>query len=102
MRAEGHCAFVHRETGRFGRDLKAHAAGLAEIDRAEVVAIDHRRDAASGAQYLFAPGFLRRCVGRAKGDMMDRACADAARLQAGQALDDLRAGRVLGRIVLTM
>src|ERR687891_1619187 len=44
---------VDREAGRAGGDLEQHAARLAEVDRAEVVAVDHRGGAA--AALLDAP-----------------------------------------------
>jgi hypothetical protein len=71
---------VHREAGRVGGDLEQHAARLAEIDRVEVLPVDHRRHlrwpaAASASRQRAArrrPRRGRRCGGCARALPPDR------------------------------
>src|SRR5918999_1810376 len=69
---------VDREAGRAGGDLEQHAARLAEVDRAEVVAVDHRSGAAPALLDAAAPGLVVLVLGR-PGDVVHRSRAlDAA------------------------
>ena len=75
-------------------DLEQHAAGLAEVDRVEVVAVDDARGRdARAAQVLVPAGMLG--DGRAPGDVVHRAraLAAAARRAAGRRRSSSRARR---------
>ena len=65
---------VDGEAGADRGELEEHAARLAEVDRAEVEAIDHRRRSRAGADHPLAPGLVV-LHGRRKGDVVDRAGA---------------------------
>src|SRR5919201_95981 len=62
---------VRSEAGAERRDLEEHAARLAEVDRPEVEAIDHRRRRGTGLQNPLAPGLVV-FHGRGPGDVVDR------------------------------
>src|SRR5579859_222113 len=86
--------FVGSEAGALGRDLKEHATWLAEVDRAEVEAVNHRRHMETAFGQPLAPRDMLLLVGRAEGDMVDIAGADAAEKRQVWPLDDanFRAG----------
>src|SRR5579872_646539 len=67
-------AFVGGEPGSERRDLEQNPAWLAEVDRAEVEAIDDRRDVGAGSREALPP---RRVLGHLTrpGDVVDRARA---------------------------
>src|SRR5438105_3995643 len=67
---------VGGEAGAIGRDLEKHAARLAEVERPEVVAVDHRRDADTRPGQALAPGAVLVVIRRAKRHMMHAADAD--------------------------
>jgi hypothetical protein len=70
---------VDREARADGRDLEQHAARLAEVDRLEVEAVDHRRRMRPALGDAPLPGLV--LVGRGReGDVMDTAGAGDARL----------------------
>src|SRR5215217_221689 len=50
--AEVFRVFVYRETWGIGGDLEQHPARLAEVDRTEVIAVLHRRNAVAERGYL--------------------------------------------------
>src|SRR5680860_306978 len=91
--------FVDGEPGRIGGDLQEHAAGLAEVDGAEVVAVDDRRDVIAVLDDLLAPCLLRLVVGRAPGDMVHGAGGHQAPRRLGLAdhVDDLAGCSVADR-----
>src|SRR3954447_26806466 len=66
--------FVDGEAGREGRDLEQDAARLAEVDRAEVVAVEDLRHIAAGLDDPAAPLPLLFVAGR-PGDVVDGARA---------------------------
>ena len=69
---------VGGKAGRIGGHLEDDATGLVEVDGVEVLAIEHRGDVQAGVHQSLAPPLLRRVVGKAPGDVMDRAHRDAA------------------------
>src|SRR3954470_18219744 len=72
---------VGRESRAERRDLEQHAARLAEVDRAEVEAVDHRRRPRARALDGRAPRLVILHRRRPR-DVMHRACAlDAAALR---------------------
>src|SRR5205085_177469 len=50
--------FVDRESGAHRGDLEQHPGGLAEVDRAEVVAVDDRRRPRPRLRHTLLPGRL--------------------------------------------
>src|SRR5829696_194161 len=70
---------VDREAGAQGRDLEEHTARLAEVDRAEVEAVDHRGGPASGLDHALAPGLVVVHL-RGPGDVVNAAGALQAAL----------------------
>src|SRR5438477_442541 len=76
---------VDGETRLVGGDLEQDAARLAEINRAEVFALDYRRHVAPRLDKYLAPVELMRVVGRPPGHVVDGA-------------DSLLAGRRLRRV----
>src|SRR5215831_14238169 len=71
-RAERLGRLVHGEPGLVGCDLEEHAARLPVVDRAKVLAVDHRRDLATGRDKDVAPGQLLAIVGGPPGDVVHR------------------------------
>src|SRR5216683_2272420 len=69
-RAERLGRLVDGEAWLVGGDLKQHAARLAEIDRSEVLALDHGRHVTTGLDQHLAPVELMRVVGGAPCDMV--------------------------------
>src|SRR5690349_18872193 len=67
---------VGGEAGAVRGDLEEHTARLAEVDRVEVEAVNHRRRAQPGVLEALAPGDLLLIVRRAEGDVMNPADAD--------------------------
>src|SRR5579884_1096472 len=65
--------FIARKTGTIGGNLVEHSAGLAKVDRAEVVAIDHRRNGHAKPLQPVMPFPMPLVVGSPKGNMMDTA-----------------------------
>src|SRR5829696_5160209 len=59
-------------------ELEEHAGWLAEVDRAAVVSVDHRRDAAAHPDHPLAPGGERSLTG--PGDVVDGAGAEGRAL----------------------
>src|SRR6266576_4272543 len=55
---------VDSEPGAERRDLEQHAARLAEVNRLEVEAVDHRRRLAAGCDHALAPRLLLVCLAR--------------------------------------
>src|SRR5687767_6612911 len=69
---------VDREAGARGGQLEQHAARLAEVDRLEVVPVDHLSGVGAVLAHLVAPGLMV-LVGRVPRDVVDAARAlDAA------------------------
>src|ERR1700682_2673878 len=62
--------FVDREAGPIGCDLEQNSAGLAEVNRLEVVALDHRRHVAPRLDQHLAPLTLMGGVGGSPGDVV--------------------------------
>ena len=75
------------ETGLVGRDLEQHAAGRAEIDRPEIVAIDDRRDLVASVHQRLAHLELLFAVLDGEGDMVDRSRAEIGKAGIRQRLD---------------
>src|SRR5439155_13665491 len=71
---------VDGESRTHRRDLEKHAARLAEVDRPEPVAVNHRRRVCAGLDHAIAPVKLL-IVERSPGDVMDRARAGYAALR---------------------
>src|ERR1700730_567011 len=71
-RAERLGRLVHRESRLVVGDLEQYATGLAEIDRAEILALDHGRDVAPGLDQNVTPVQLMRIVGGTPRHVMDR------------------------------
>ena len=67
--AEVSGVLVGRETGGRGRDLEQDALRLAEVDRVEVVAVDHGGHVHSGRAHALLPRHVVG-VGRVPGDVM--------------------------------
>src|SRR5438128_2886937 len=72
-RAERIGRLVHGEAGLVGGDLEQDAARLAEVDRAEVLALDDRRHVTARLDQHLAPVQLVGVVGRAPRDVVDGA-----------------------------
>src|SRR5713226_4190784 len=72
-RAERVGRLVDGEARLVGRDLEKDAAGLAEIDRPEIFALDHRRHISAGLHKDLAPFELVGVVAGAPGDVVDGA-----------------------------
>src|ERR1700682_1601900 len=70
-RAECFGGLVDGEARLVRGDLEQDAAGLAEIDRTEIFALDHRRHVAPGLDEHLAPVELVHVVGGAPCDMVD-------------------------------
>src|SRR5919112_2456728 len=66
------------EPGTVGCDLEEHPSGLAEVDRTEVVTVDLRRHAKTGAPYPLAPGSVFLIVRRPKGDVVHAALSQVS------------------------
>src|SRR2546430_5259418 len=62
---------VDRETRFVGRDLEEHTAGLPEVDRVEVLVVDHGRHLAVGSNQGLTPGELVGVVARPPGDVVN-------------------------------
>jgi hypothetical protein len=75
---------VHGHARAVGGDLEQHPAGLAEVDRAEVGAVHHRRHADPEAGEGLLPRLLGGVVGRAEGDVVH--VSDAVARPAGAGL----------------
>src|SRR5688572_14081662 len=87
---------VDREAGRAGRDLEQHAARLAEVDRAEVVAVDHGRGPAAALLDPAAPGLVL-LVLRGPGHVVHGARSlDAALARRGVVVVEAAAARAAG------
>src|SRR5437763_12294947 len=63
---------VDGEAWADGGDLEQYAARLAEVDRAEVEAVDDRRRVSAALRDALLPRFVL-VLGRGPGDVMDRA-----------------------------
>src|SRR5581483_9037811 len=63
-------SLIDGEAGRARGDLEQDALRLAEVDRVEVVAIDHRRDLHPGLRHASLPGHVLLVAGM-PGDVMD-------------------------------
>src|SRR5579884_1475545 len=85
--AEVRGVLVGGEAGTVGGDLEEDAAGLAEVDRAEVETVNHRGGTQAGVRQALAPGAVLVVVGGAEGDVVDAADADAAAAQVGALLE---------------
>lgn len=70
MLAEVSEVFIGGESRTVGRNLVEYASRFTEVDRSKVEAIDHRRDAESGARQMLLPGTVLFIVGSAKGNVM--------------------------------
>src|SRR5438105_11607532 len=78
---------VDGEAGADRRDREQHAARLAEVDRAEVEAVDHRRGRGTRLGDAFLPGLVV-VHRRSPGDVMHRArAADTALVGAVVAIE---------------
>ena len=77
--------FVQCETWRIGRDLKQHAARLAEVNRVKISSIDHRSYVVTEIDETFAPHELLGGIAGAKCDVMDRASCYATGRTVGRA-----------------
>src|SRR3954452_4569210 len=90
---------INGEAGYVGRDLEQHAARLAKVDRAEIIAVllPGWMEAVR-CDKLFRHRRLFGIIGRAKGDVMDRAAALPAREKAASLMNvDDRPERRIGR-----
>ena len=76
---------VDIETGTIGRDFDEDAVRLAEIQRAEVMAVDRPARGQPKRGEALGPGLVLRAIGRAEGDMVDAARPLARRRQIGRA-----------------
>ena len=93
MRAELGLGLVGSEARRVGRDLEQDAAGLAEVDRLEVLPVDHGRDVETERGDALAPFALDRLGLGAERDVVDRARAlpaDGRGIRADQVHDEPR------------
>src|SRR5918992_2136506 len=68
---------VYREPRGIGGDLEEHPAGLPKVDRTEVEAVEHGRNAVAERRYLCAQRELGHLVGDPEGDVMHGAHAHA-------------------------
>ena len=75
--AEGFGGFVGGEAGGVGGDFEEGAAGFAEVDGVEVIAVHDGRDVEPVGTEGVEPGGLLVVRGCAKGDVVDLPCADA-------------------------
>src|SRR5918993_3441409 len=64
--------FVNGEPWQVGGDLEEHPTGLAEVDRAEVVAVEDGGDVETAGRDLLPPFPLRRLIRRPPGDVVHR------------------------------
>src|SRR5437763_8001859 len=78
MRAKLAWRFVSREAGWVGRDLEQDPARLAEVDRVEILPVDHGRHVETGGFDPLAPFPLCGVVLGAESDVVDSARALAA------------------------
>ncbi len=85
---------VDQEAGLLGRQLVEHAAGLAEVERVEVVAVDEARARHAGRGDAVDPA-LQLVVAGSPSDVVDDPCALAAAL--GRRRDRRRSNRRGGR-----
>src|SRR5262249_50476268 len=70
-RAQRLWRLVYGEPRLVGCNLEKNAARLPVVDRAETLAVDHRRDLTPGPDQRLAPGKLLTLVGAPPGDMVD-------------------------------
>lgn len=85
---------IDEETGTIGCDFEKRAARFAEIDGAEVEAVDDPGDVHAGLFQFFAPLELGGVIGDAKGGVMNHPRAQAAALGVRRC-DDIDQGGVL-------
>src|ERR671917_1471574 len=78
---------IRAEAGRVGGDLEKDAAGLAEVDRTEVVAVEDGRDVVAEGRHPLAQLELPLLVGDAEGDVVDGPYAHGAAREAGSVGD---------------
>src|SRR3954470_21370852 len=90
--------FIDREARKIGGELEEHAARLAKVDGAEVIAVDDRCGLESSLQHLRSERELRAVVVDAKRDVVHRSCARLARHEStdGAHIDDRPRGAVSG------
>ena len=82
--AEMRGVLVAVEARLVGGDLEQHAARRAEIDRPEIVAVDHRRHLVAGVHQRLAHFELLGAVLDREGDVVHRARAEIGEGRAGQ------------------
>jgi hypothetical protein len=78
--------FIGSKARAVGCDLEQNAVRFPEINREEVVAVDHFRCAEAGGDDSLTPGPLRFRIGRAKSHMMHAASAEISMGRSGAQL----------------
>ncbi len=95
--AEVRGILVDVEAGLVGRDFEQHSARRAEVDRPEIVPVDHRSDRVARVDQRLAHLELPRPVLDREGDVVDRACSLSGMGRARQRLDVDGVGAVAAR-----